>query len=80
MKNSETYNPSACCGDDCWIHNIGDERYLPCWGDVEVVGEEGGGDDYYWVHACQGHKDMYDEWWCVCSPNELVLKFYNKEN
>lgn len=34
----------------------------PCWGEVNVLGEEPAGDgDYYWVHACEGHKDVYYE-------------------
>lgn len=79
MEPSKTYNPSACCGDDCWIFNIDDDKYGPCWGDVEVICEEGGGDDYYWVHGCQGHKDMYEEWWGNWGPVENVLKFYKEE-
>jgi hypothetical protein len=47
------YNPDACCGDDCWAH----ELYVnqPCWGDVRVVDEEYTDDDYRWIHECEGH-------------------------
>jgi len=77
---SKSYNPKACCGDDCYYFNIGDEKkYGECWGDVEVVGEEcyDYGDDnidWNWVHSCQAHKDMYDNQWESDS-----VKYYIKE-
>lgn len=56
---SPSYNPKACCWADCFkfYSNTKDD---PCWGDVEVVGEECTADyeDCWWIHACQGHKDI----------------------
>jgi hypothetical protein len=61
---SPSYNPKACCGSECYLWGDAEDR--PCWGDVEVVGEvymeaEPEEDsEYWWIHACQGHKDVYD--------------------
>lgn len=45
-----------CCGLACtW--GTPEE---PCWGDVVVVDEEAlGDDDWFWVHACEGHVDRH---------------------
>lgn len=29
-----------------------------CWGTVQAIEEEGG-EDWYFVHACEGHEDVY---------------------
>lgn len=55
--NSPTYDPSTCCGSDCFAD--GNEEDEPCWGPVRVIEEEYSGDDWYWVHACEGHKEDY---------------------
>ena len=52
---SASYRASECCRADC-PH---DSEKEPCWGTVVVVGEDGGGEDYYWVHACEGHRNCY---------------------
>lgn len=58
-NHSDSYNPSACCGDDCFRYGW-DET--PCWGDVEVIDEIYDGEDsWYWIHACQGHIRMWYE-------------------
>ena len=57
---TKSYNPGACCGADCTYDYLSTED-KPCWGDVEVVGDEGDGDSWTWLHACRGHKDVYDE-------------------
>ncbi len=50
------YLPCSC-GCDCgWLDGYPDQ---PCWGQVEVV--EATPDQ--WVHACQGHIEMW-EWCC----------------
>lgn len=56
--HSSSYNPAACCKTDCWKFdsNSPDD---PCWGDVDVIDEEGG-EDWYWIHSCQGHKDEWN--------------------
>lgn len=60
---SKSYNPSACCGNDCTYDYLSTEE-KPCWGDVEVVGEECNSDysDCWWIHACQGHINIYDNY------------------
>lgn len=30
----------------------------PCWGEITVVDEVYTEDDYWWVHACEGHEDV----------------------
>lgn len=56
MESHPCYNPEACCGKDCYALYNEDE---PCWGDVYVEDEEWTEDDYYWVHACEGHLGTY---------------------
>lgn len=55
-----SYDPYACCGSDCFFF-WSSTKEDPCWGEVEVIGEECTDDysDCWWIHACQGHKDMY---------------------
>lgn len=56
-----TYNPDFCCGEDCYKFDFDDEQKTqPCWGKVRVVDEIRYGDDWNWVHACEGHYDMWD--------------------
>lgn len=31
----------------------------PCWGEVSVIDEIDYGDDWGWVHSCQGHLAEY---------------------
>lgn len=58
-RTSPSYNPAACCGDHCWAYpGLGGSG--PCWGDVEVVDEIESGDDWWWIHSCQGHMDERD--------------------
>ena len=38
---------------DCCMYAT---QHEPCWGDVEVVGEE----DDCWVYACRGHRKCID--------------------
>lgn len=53
---SPSYRSSECCNADCHLGTVTE----PCWGEVEVVDEEYDEQDYYWVHACQGHKILWD--------------------
>jgi hypothetical protein len=56
MSESVTYIKAQCCNEDCYA--IDNEE--PCWGDTQAIDEEYyGDDDYYWVHACEGHQDKY---------------------
>lgn len=44
------------CGDSCLYDNEQGE----CWGKVNTIDEVPGEDgDYYWIHTCEGHKDVY---------------------
>ena len=54
------YNPSACCGDDCFMFERNPEE--PCWGDVSVASEEYSDyhEEYIWIHECEGHAGCYD--------------------
>lgn len=56
MYRLASYNPSACCGAHCYFG----KPDSPCWGDVEVVGEQIVEDDSWWIHACQGHYEVAD--------------------
>jgi hypothetical protein len=61
---SPSYNPKACCGSDCYsMYSATPEE--PCWGDVEAIDEQCTEDyeDCWWIHGCQGHKDVYNEPW-----------------
>jgi hypothetical protein len=64
MDNTQpapSYNPSSCCGAHCFRYKGYPDE--PCWGEVEVIEEEMDGDDWWWIHACQGHLD------CYCNPD-----------
>ena len=66
-SRSPSYRPSECCNADC---HLGTETE-PCWGEVEVVDEEYDEQDSYWVHACQGHKGLWEHLpYSVESPDE----------
>jgi hypothetical protein len=58
---SATYDPKACCGSDCWAFGEGKGQ---CWGKVEVIDSMGDDPDggELWVHACQGHKEMWQDY------------------
>ena len=51
---------SRCCGADCMYDDDQDEKGQ-CWGKVEVDGEIETGDDYVWIHSCEGHRGMWDD-------------------
>lgn len=42
---------STCCGSTCQFAVEGE----PCWGEIRAVDEDYYGDEWYWVHACEGH-------------------------
>lgn len=46
------------CGDDCNWEGI-DEINEPCYGKIRAIEEMWSDDDYYWVHTCGGHQNMY---------------------
>lgn len=63
MKNSNEYDKCSC-GGGCTFYDLQDE-YGKCWGECVAVNEESyldidGNYDYYWVHACRGHSEMWD--------------------
>jgi hypothetical protein len=49
-----SYRAATCCPDTHCNHDSQDQ---PCWGNVEVRGESDWGDDWSWIHACEGHAD-----------------------
>lgn len=50
-----SYKSADCCKDvDCLYEN----DVTPCWGQVTVVDESYSDDDWWWIHACEGHSDM----------------------
>lgn len=59
MPKSDSYKQATCCQDkDCFLLDTNDNE--PCWGQVEVVGEDclPGYSDCWWIHGCQGHDDF----------------------
>lgn len=47
----------SCCElSNCWATGRADE---PCWGEVSAVDEGYGETDYWWIHSCEGHDDLY---------------------
>jgi hypothetical protein len=78
MKESPSYNISSCCNQHCVFYHD-QETYGQCWGDVEVSHEDccvdlDGNMDWYWVHACQGHRDMSENY-----NNEYYIKENNDQ-
>ena len=55
MPKKESYKSTECCVDgDCYM--LDSEENEPCWGQVTVVAKEyTDDDDYWWIHACEGH-------------------------
>ena len=48
----------CCKGFDCCF--FGDSTpEEPCWGVVSVIDEICYGDDYNWIHCCEGHEVNY---------------------
>lgn len=44
---------ASCCSTDCCFADPAE----PCYGETHMT-EEGGGDDYYYLHSCEGHVDV----------------------
>lgn len=56
MPKREFYKSVRCCTDtDCY--RLDSEDAEPCWGQVRVIAEDYDEDDYWWIHACEGHED-----------------------
>lgn len=53
-----SYKKSECCGANCDLLDCYDDQ--PCWGEVDVIDEDWTEDDWWWVHACEGHR-LYRE-------------------
>lgn len=52
--NREHFNlPSyrKCGNKECYF----DSEEQPCWGQTKIVDESSIEDDFWWVHACEGH-------------------------
>jgi hypothetical protein len=47
-----------CCGADC-VYEYDQAKYGQCWGRVQAVDEEYDDEDHWFVHACEGHYEMY---------------------
>lgn len=59
MSKSASYKQADCCrGVDCVLLDAYDDQ--PCWGQVTVVDEDYTEDDWWWVHACEGHAQHRD--------------------
>jgi len=52
-----SYRPCHC-KEDCFALDLHENE--PCWGEVVAIDEMCSGDDYYFIHSCQGHKDKYE--------------------
>lgn len=49
---------NCCPGAYCWAESETDsetEWFGPCWGPIEVIGEDYGDDWLDWIHGCEGH-------------------------
>ena len=73
MSNNQTfrlpsYRIAECCGIDCQ-HGTLDG---PCWGQCGVVDEDGGEDDFTFIHACKGHEDYCGEYKPPTDPANLA--------
>ncbi len=44
------------CGASCDWEDTG----KPCYGKIEAIEELRSDDDFYWMHACEGHQNMYE--------------------
>lgn len=49
---------AECCGASCFAEHQQDQLGK-CWGKVKVIDEEHNDEDHWWIHACQGHCEMY---------------------
>lgn len=50
----------SCCGADSCYRFERSTPEQPCWGAIMVVDEVQLGDDYCWVHACEGHRPQQE--------------------
>ena len=54
---SPSYQPAECCrGVHCWMAGSSTAEH-PCWGSVRAIEEDGDGEDWWWIHGCEGHAD-----------------------
>lgn len=59
------------CGEGCVAFESNPDQ--PCWGQVSAVDEvETSDGDWVWIHACEGHWDLYD--------SQTLLNTYKAEN
>jgi len=65
---SESYK-ECHCGADCRILEFNDKEE-PCWGEVHAVDEETFGDDWSWIHGCEGHSLYNEPYTQECQPIE----------
>jgi len=54
---STPYVPCSC-GAGCPYEDKNSDE--PCWGPVHAVDEIYSEDDWWWIHACEGHHDKAD--------------------
>lgn len=59
MKKLPSYEQCSC-PSDCYMLDIEEDPNKPCWGEVRAIDEIDWGDDWSWVHACEGHASVYD--------------------
>lgn len=52
-----SYQSARCCRNTHCPHDSEEE---PCWGEVDVRGEDSWGEDWYWIHACEGHAGLWE--------------------
>ena len=53
--HSSSYKECPTCGVDCAYLNT----EYPCWGEVYATDEIAYGDDYQWIHECEGHNGCF---------------------
>lgn len=69
------YDPDSCClGGSCFAEDSPFQKGT-CWGGCQVEAEEYSDDDYWWVHACEGHRGTYESPYDAYSPKQYEPLF-----
>lgn len=53
-EHGEDLTSPGCCDAECYALDRSTPEQ-PCWGSIDAMDEVEMGDDYIWVHACDGH-------------------------
>jgi hypothetical protein len=72
LRGGSAYRPCEC-GGHCFRYFVAGDKD-PCWGrtvatDDRPYTDEDGNEDWVWVHACQGHMEVYEGGRYTPDPN-----------